>query len=232
MKRFYRAVAVVPGAVGHEILLDGKPVRTPAKAPLAMPTAALAERIAAEWDVQQGEIEPETMPLTQLANTAIDRLPPRRGQVVAEIAGYAGTDLVCYRAAEPVELAARQAAAWQPLLDWLEARHGARLEIVEGLLPAAQPDASLAAVRAAVAAFDDYRLSALHLATGSAGSAVIALALAEGEIDAEAAFVAATVDELYQIERWGEDAEAADRRVRIQADLRAAADFIALCRAR
>jgi chaperone required for assembly of F1-ATPase len=231
MKRFYRTVAAAPGAGGHAILLDGKPVRTPDKAPLALPTAALAERVAAEWAAQEKDIQPETMPLTQLANTAIDRLPARREAVVAEIAGYAGTDLVCYRADRPVELAARQAAAWQPLLDWLEARHAARLAVVDGLLPAAQPDAAIAAVQAAVAAHDDFALAALHLATGAAGSVVIALALAEGEIDPEAAFAAAHVDELFQVERWGEDAEAAGRRDRILADLRAAADFIVLCRA-
>jgi chaperone required for assembly of F1-ATPase len=230
MKRFYRTVAAAPGPGGHQILLDGKPVRTPDKAPLALPTAALAARVAAEWDAQDKDIKPETMPLTQLANTAIDRLPPRRDDVVAEIAGYAGTDLVCYRADRPAELAARQAAAWQPLLDWLEARHDARLEAVEGLLPVDQPEPSLAAVRAAVDAFDDLALAALHLATGAAGSVVIALALAEGEIDPEAAFAVAHVDELFQIERWGDDAEAAQRRARIRADLQAAADFIALSR--
>lgn len=237
MKRFYRAVAVASrsgalGAAGHEILLDSRPVRTPAKAPLALPTAALAERIAAEWDAQDKDIRPETMPLTQLANTAIDRVPRRRAEVVGEIAGYAGTDLVCYRASLPVELAARQGAAWQPLLDWIEARQGARLEIVEGLLPKPQPEPALAAIRAAVGAYDDFLLAALYLVTASAGSVVIALALAEGEIDPDEAFAAAHVDELFQAERWGEDAEAASRRAKIQADFRAAADFIALCRAR
>lgn len=231
MKRFYRAVTVAPGAAGHEILLDGKPVRTPARTPLVLPTAALADRVAAEWDAQEKDIEPQTMPLTQLANTAIDRVPPRRDEVIDEIAGYGGTDLVCYRASRPAELAARQAAAWQPLLDWLEAGHGARLDCVEGLLPVDQPEGSLAAIRAAVGAFDDFSLAAVHLATGSAGSVVIALALAEGEIDPEAAFAAAYVDELFQAERWGEDAEAAGRWEKIRADLQSAADFIALCRA-
>jgi chaperone required for assembly of F1-ATPase len=232
MKRFYRSVTVGPADCGHQVLLDSKPIRTPDRTPLAVPTAGLAERIAVEWDAQAETIKPETMPLTQLANTALDRLPPRRDDVVAEVAGYAGTDLVCYRADRPVALVARQAEAWQPLLDWLEARHGARLEPVEGLLPVDQPEAALAAVRAAVEAFDDFALAALHLATGAAGSVVIALALAEGEIDPEAAFAAAHVDELFQVEQWGDDAEAASRRAQVQADLRAASAFMALSRGR
>lgn len=240
MKRFYREVAVVgntgnPGdsediGAGWQVALDGRPVRTPAQKPLAVPSRPLADAIAAEWSAQGERIKPDTMPLTQLANTALDRISARRAEIVAEIAGYAGTDLVCYRAEQPAGLVERQAERWQPLLDWLERRHAARLEISQAVLPLVQPAEALERVREAADAQDDFALAALHLATGASGSVVIALALAEGEIDADTAFEAAHCDELWQIESWGDDAEAAARRAAIREELRVARAFLELSR--
>ena len=210
------------------ITLDGKPVRTPAKTELAVPSETLAAAIAAEWDAQQEDIRPATMPLLRLAATAIDRTAAQRDLVVAETAGYAGTDLVCYRALSPPALAARQHAVWQPLIDWAATRYDAALAVTTGIVPAMQPAAVLRAFAAAVAAQDDFRLTALHSLTAASGSLVIALAILEGRLDAEAAFAASQLDETFQIETWGEDAEAAARRHALAADIAAAARFIAL----
>jgi chaperone required for assembly of F1-ATPase len=233
MRRFYKAVAVAEQGGGFAVLLDGKPVKTPAARLLVAPTAPLAERIAEEWRAQGERVRPATMPLTQLLNTALDRLAQARlrRDAVAEIAGYAATDLVCFRAREPATLAARQAAAWQPLLDWLAERYGARLEVTEGLSTPRHSPEALARIEAVVAAADPLRLAALHVATGALGSVVIALALAERRLEAEAAFRAAFLDDLYQIEAWGEDAEAMERLARIRAEVAAAAEFMRLAAA-
>jgi chaperone required for assembly of F1-ATPase len=230
MKRFYKTAAVEPREGGFAVLLDGKQIRTPAGAPLVAPARALAERIAGEWMAQGERVRPATMPITQLLNTALDRLTAGklRDEAVAEIAGYAATDLVCFRVAGPPELAVRQRAAWQPLLDWLAEAHGVVLATTESLAAPAQSPAALARIAAAVAAQDPLRLAALQLATGALGSVVIALALAEGRIDAAAAFQAAHLDDLHQIEHWGEDAEALARLDRIRADIATAEEFLRL----
>lgn len=230
MKKFYQAVSVAPAEGGFAVLLDGKPIRTPAGKPLLAPNSALAEGIAAEWRGQGERVRPGTMPLTQLLNTALDRMAEGevRRAAVAEVAAYAATDLVCFRAPHPPALAARQRAAWQPLLDWLAAHHGAALAVTESLAPPCHAPDSLARIAAAVAAYDAIRLAALHHATGALGSVVIALALAEGRLDAEAAFAAAHLDELHQMAEWGEDAEAKARLERIRADVAAAAAFLRL----
>jgi chaperone required for assembly of F1-ATPase len=228
MRRVYARVETrsVDGSWG--VALDGKPVRTPAKHELAVPGQALASEIAAEWDAQRDEVRPATMPLYRLAATAIDRTPARRDLVVAETADYAGTDLVCYRAAHPPALVARQHAVWQPLIDWAALRYDAPLAVTTGIVPAAQSPAALRAFAAVVATQDDFRLTALHTLTAASGSLVIALAILEGRLDAEAAFTASQLDETFQIETWGEDAEAAARRHTLAADIAAAARFIAL----
>jgi chaperone required for assembly of F1-ATPase len=231
MKRFYRDVEIVAAAAGHAVMLDRKPIKTPAKFSLVVPNAALATAIGAEWEAQQTEIRPAEMPLTRLASTALDRVAPQRAEVVRQIADYAATDLVCYRAAHPPELAARQQAVWQPLLDWAALRFDARLDIAVGVIPVGQPEASLRAFAAAVAEHDDWALAALHLATGACGSVVIALALAEGRLDAAEAFAASQLDESFQIAAWGEDAEQARRRRGLFDDLAAAARFLSLLRA-
>ena len=230
MRRFYQKAEISAAADGYGVALDGRPVKTPAKRDLLVPSAALAAAISGEWDAQECEVRPPAMPLTQLANTAIDRVGPQRGAVVEQVAHYAGTDLVCYRAMRPPELAARQEAAWQPLVDWAVLRYDAPLAVTTGVIPVAQPEASLRALAAAVAEHDDFALAALSAATAACGSLVIALALCEGRLDAEAAFAASQLDESFQIEAWGEDSEQAERRHALAADIAAAARFLALLR--
>lgn len=228
MRRVYKSVATRAAAGGWEVALDGRPLRTPAKRELALPSEPLAAAIAAEWDAQATDIHPHTMPLTRLAATAIDRTAERRDEIVADVANYAATDLVCYRAGHPPALAARQEAMWQPLLDWAAGRYDAGLAVTAGIIPATQSPASLKAYAAAVAALDDFRLTAVQAATAACGSLVIALALFERRIDADAAFAASQLDETFQIEAWGEDAEAAQRRRALAADIAAASRFLEL----
>ena len=228
MKRVYRNVGTRPAEGGYGIALDGRAMRTPAKRDLVVPSAALAAAIADEWEAQQDDIRPETMPLTRLAATAIDRTSAQREQVIAETANYAGTDLVCYRADHQPALAARQQALWQPLLDWATLRFDAPLTVTAGVIPAPQSPVSLKAFAAAVAEHDEFRLTALHALTAACGSLVIALAVMERRLDAEAAFAASVLDESFQIEAWGEDAEAAKRREALAGDIAAAAQFLEL----
>jgi chaperone required for assembly of F1-ATPase len=228
VKRFYAEAGIAARAGGFAIELDGKPVRTPAKAPLAAPNRALAAAIADEWRAQGERIDPATMPLTRLASIAIDLVAPRRDEVVAAIVKYAETDLVCYRAAAPPELVRRQHAVWQPLVQWVAERYGARLDVTEGVVPRDQPAAALGALRQAVEAYDDWALAALNLATAACGSVVVALALAEGRLDAGHAFAAAQLEESFEFEQWGEDSEQTRRRAILGDDIAAAARFLAL----
>ena len=214
-------------AGGFGVALDGKPVRTPAKHPLVLPSRAAAEAVAAEWAAQGEHVVPDAMGLTRLANTAIDRVASQPGAVAAETAKYAATDLLCYRAAEPAELAALQAALWQPVLDWAAARFGARLIVATGILPVEQPPESLAALARALAALDPFHLTAVADLTGLCGSLLLALAVAEGRLSPDSAIEAALADENYQTRRWGEDEEAAERRRRIARDIHVAARFAA-----
>jgi chaperone required for assembly of F1-ATPase len=231
MKRFYKKAETIRAAGGYGITLDGRLVKTAGKHDLIVPSLALATAMAAEWDAQHGEIRRERMPLTRLAGTTIDRNPTQRKAIVRQVAHYAGTDLVCYRATHPPALAARQQAVWQPLIDWAVERYDAPLTVTTGVIPASQPAASLAAFAAVVAAHDDFSLAALHAATAACGSLVIALALLEGRVDAAAAFAASQLDESFQIEAWGEDTEQAERRTALAADIAAAAQFISLLQA-
>ena len=228
MRRVYREVAATPLDGGWAIALDGRAMRTPAKNQLVVPTEPLAAAIASEWQAQREEVRPKTMPLTRLAATAIDRTAIQREQIVAETANYAGTDLVCYRADHPPELIARQQEVWGPLVAWAMQRYDAALAVTAGIVPRRQSPAALDAFAAAVAAQDDFRLTALHTLTAACGSLVIALALFEGRLDPEGAFAASQLDESFQIEQWGEDAEAALRRMAIAEDIAAAARFAAL----
>jgi chaperone required for assembly of F1-ATPase len=223
-KRFYKEARMVAGEGGHTLRLDGRQALTPGRKPLAVPTRNLADAIVAEWEAQREFIEPATMPVTRLANTAIDGVAARPAEVRAEVLAYAGTDLVCYRAGEPEGLVERQRAAWDPIVEGAERRYGVRFALAEGMVHAAQPAATLAALAEAVAAFDEpFRLAGLHLATTLTGSALIALALGEGALDVETAWAAAHVDEDWNISQWGEDAEAAKRRALRLSDFRAAA---------
>ena len=192
-KRFYKQASIASEASGFSIELDGRPIKTPAKVTLTVPTETLAEAIAAEWNAQGERLDLQGMTLTRLANVAIDRTPETRAELADELSRYAGTDVTCYLADTPTELQRRQDAAWKPMRDWVGKRHGVLLVPVVGLIASPQPDASLEAVRA-------YAMSL--------GSAVLALALEGGKIDAKQALLASCIDEDWQIEQWGEDDEA------------------------
>jgi chaperone required for assembly of F1-ATPase len=230
MKRRYAEASIVALGDFYAVALDGKAIRTPAKRDLVVPSADLAEAIAAEWQAQGAEVRPHTMPLTRLASTAIDLVAQRREQVVAEIVNYAGSDLLCYRADHPPELIARQRAVWQPLIDWAILRFDAPLIVTSGILPVRQLAETMRAFAAAVDAYDPLLLTALHAVTTVTGSLVIALAVLEGRLSAMDAFEAAELDETFEIEKWGEDAEQGERRAALQDDIAAAAWFAALLR--
>jgi chaperone required for assembly of F1-ATPase len=212
------------------VALDGRLAKTPAKRNLLLPSAALAAAIAAEWNAQEREMRAAAMPLTRLAGLTVDRDPPQREALVRQTANYAGSDLVCYRASGQPVLAARQHALWTPLVDWAALRYAAPLRVTDGVIPVPQPAASLGAFAAAVAEYDDFALTALSTATTACGSLIIALALCEGRLDAGEAFAASQLDESFQIESWGEDAEAAARRRALAADIETAARFLSLLR--
>jgi chaperone required for assembly of F1-ATPase len=229
-KRFYKAVRVAEPPAGGEyrILLDGRPARTPRRAELALPTPALAEAVAAEWEAQGDHIDPASMPLTRLANSALEGVRGREAEVRADICRFAGGDLLCYRADGPRDLVQRQQAAWDPILSWGGDALGARFAVVEGIMPAAQPEEGGAAVTTALAGYDAFALTALHVMTTLTGSALLALAHARGRLSAEAAWDAAHVDEDWQIGRWGWDAEAKARRERRWREMQAASRLLAL----
>lgn len=228
-RRLYDKVDVVPATGGaFAVALDGRPARTPEDTELALPSPALARAVADEWRAQGETINPESMPLTRLAATAIDRIGAGRRGVIDQVLKYAGTDLLCYRAETPEELASQQHECWQPLLDWAADALGAPLRVTAGVSPVAQPEASLRALRTSVEALDDMELAVLSTVTAASGSLIIALALVCGRVGADEAFEVSWVDETFQISRWGEDAEAEDRRRRLRGDIRAAADFLGL----
>lgn len=208
MKRFWTDVGIDEARV---VTLDGRPVRTPGRVPLALPTAALAEAVAAEWRAVPETIDPRRMPLTGLANAAIDRIAPEQARFAAGLAAYGESDLLYYRAETPDPLIARQRAAWDPWLDWARHRYDVHFEIVTGIMHRAQPPATLARLGEAVAARGPYEMAALSPIVTIGGSLVAALALIEGAATAEAVWAAALVDEDFQADRWGRDplAEAA-----------------------
>ena len=215
-------------ARAFRLLLDGKPVRTPAKKDLLLPTRALAEAVAAEWDAQTERIDPTTMPLTRLANSAIDGVTGREAEVRADIVKYAGSDLVCYRAEGPEALVARQADAWNPILEWAATDLGVRLILAQGVMPVVQPQAALARIAEAVQPLSPFQLAGLHVATTLTGSAVLALAILRGRLMPQEAWATAHVDEDYQIELWGADAEAESRRRKRWQDMQAASRLLML----
>ncbi len=211
MKRFYQDAAVVAGESGFEIRLDGRPVRTPARAQLALPTHRLAEAVAEEWRAQGDVVDPRSMPFTGLANGAIDQIAPNRESFAAGIARYAESDLLCYRAEGPTELVGREAAAWDPLLDWAMARYDVAFRVTQGIIPVAQPDETLARLTAVVTAFDPFTLAGLSTLVTLSGSLVCGLAVVEGGHDADLIWTAAEIDEAWEVEQWGDDKEAAAR---------------------
>jgi chaperone required for assembly of F1-ATPase len=228
VKRFYKEARPIPLDGGFGVALDAKPIKTPLKAPLVVPSEGLAGAIAGEWNAQRESVAREALRLTRLACTALDRATRQRDALLDELAGYAETDLLCYRAERPASLVERQAAAWDPLLAWAAEAHGAALAVTRGVTPVEQPAKAVARLRAAADALDVFRLTALHLATGASGSLVLALALVAGRLDADAAFLASQIDESFQIEQWGADAEFEARRAAFRADLAAAAEAVRL----
>lgn len=226
-KRFYAEVGVGEAEGGYTILLDGRPVRTPARGLLKAPTRALAEAMAQEWAAQGTEINPFTMPLTRLVNVALDRVAPEAAAVADEVVSYAGTDMLFYRAEGPQTLVERQARLWDPVLDWARRDHDARFFLAEGVRHVAQPEEALARVRALVPR-EPLALAAVHSMTTLTGSALLALAVAGGALDAEEAWTAAHVDEDFNREQWGEDESAAARRAARKVEMDAAARVLAL----
>ena len=226
MKRFYKSTGVDAVEGGYWVLLDGRSLKTPAKAELVLPIEGLAEAVAEEWEQQTEEIEPDAMPITRLATTAVDRMPELRDAAIQEVADYAGTDLVCYRTADPDELVRRQHEAWQPALDWMAKRYDIAFDLTVSLVPAEQPQATLASVRKVIEAIEDWPLVGVHGATTSLGSVVLALALWHGELDADAAAAASLVDELFEIERWGQERDATRRHEVLRRDVRGIARFL------
>ncbi len=239
MKRFWDSVAAArqgegPNGATWQVLLDGKPVRVPGGAPLRLHQKVLAEAIAEEWrqagSARGGDMSEADLPLTRLAGTAQERIAPDPEPVVLELARYAESDLLCYRAEVPAALAEREHAQWQPWLDWAEAQYGAHLRVTSGVTHVPQDPRALAALAQALAAMDAAALAALGIAIPALGSLVLGLALAAGRIDAAQAHALATLDERFQAEFWGEDEEAAARQRHIAAEIEVAARFMELSR--
>lgn len=222
-KRFYKEAVHAPVEGGFEIHLDGRPVKTPGKSSLHLPSEAVAEAVAAEWAAQEKVINPGSMPLTRIANSAIDAVTERFDEVADDLARYVGTDALCYRADEPEGLVARQTELWDPVLQWAEDLLGERFVLISGLIHREQPDMLLKAYRARLDSFAPLELAALHTATTLSGSAVLALAVREGRLSADDAWTVAHVEEDWNIERWGEDAEATQIRTYKRTEFEAAA---------
>ena len=222
-KRFYEVVDIAEAGDAFAIHLDGRPIRTPARQPLHLPTRALAELIRQEWNAQETDIDPTTMPVTRLVNTAIDGITNDPQAVIEDILRFAGTDLLCYRADGPQRLVDRQNELWDPVMDWARASLGARFVLAEGVMHVEQPREAIGAIGIHVAAHDSpIALASLHSVTTLTGSALLAVALAKGELSAEEAWEAAHVDEDWNIDQWGEDAEAAARRAYRWGEMQAA----------
>ena len=229
-KRFWKDAAAEPCEGGFTVRLDGKPVKTPAKAAFVLPTLAMARAAATEWAAQGDVIRPETMPVTRAANSAIDKLGHQFAEVVDLLAEYGGSDLLCYRATGPQALIDRQAAAWNPLLDWARAELGADLRITTGIVHVAQPPEALARLRAELAGATPFELAALHDLIAITGSLILGLAVAHGHLTAAESFGKSRIDEHWQAELWGEDEEAARIDAQKAAALEEAARFHSLCR--
>ena len=230
MKRFYKEVAVEAAGTGYAILLDGRQVKTPGKETLVVPTEALAATVAEEWKKQGEDIDTATMPITKLANTALDRVQPRMDEVASDICAFGGTDLLCYRADEPAELIERQNQVWNMYLDWAKDTFGAALVTTSGIMPINQSDDALTALVAQVADLDAFELTALHEFTNGFGSLVLALAYIKDFAPFEALWEASLLDQLYQEEQWGTDYEVIEKREVLRADLDAACTFFSQVR--
>lgn len=231
MKKFYSAVTVVPEQQGYAVALDGRTIKTPGKVSLLMPSEALAIAVADEWRAQGEEVDPDTMPLTQLVNTAIDRVGTRVDEVIEELVAYAHTDLVCYRATDQDELVIKQNEVWQPYLDWLKLTLGVGLQVTSGIMPLTQDNDVTDALREELRQFDVFTLTAFHAFVAGFGSIVIALALVRGFKDFENCWEASHLDEAHQESLWGLDAEIEEKRVRLKTELLASLDLWHFARA-
>jgi chaperone required for assembly of F1-ATPase len=226
-KRFYKDVSVAPVEDGFVVHLDGKPVRTPGKALLVLPTKAAATLVANEFAAQEETINPVTMPVMRLANTAIDGVASDPQAVLEDILRFASSDLLCYRADAPQGLVERQNGHWNPVLDWARSSLGARFNLAEGVIHVEQPAETIEGLRSHLnGRADPLRLAAIHVMTSLTGSALLAMAVDFGALDAEAAWAAGHVDEDWQIEQWGQDAEAVSRRAARKRDMLAAAGLL------
>ncbi len=228
-KRFWKQATATETEGGYTVQLDGRPVKTPAKTLLVVPTLAMAQAIAAEWEAQTGAVKPETMPFTRSANSALDKIIPQFQDVADMLAAYGGTDLLCYRATGPEALVARQAATWDPLLDWSAAELGAPLRATAGVMHIAQDDRSLQNLRALVMTLSPFQLAGFHDLVAISGSLVLGFAVTRGRLAPQAAWEASRIDEAWQTEQWGEDEEAAASEAVRHADFLQAARFYALC---
>ncbi|MCW2310165.1 ATP12 family chaperone protein [Rhodobium gokarnense] len=221
-KRFYKEAAAVAEGDGHAVVLDGRPIRTPAGSRLVVPHGAIAAAIAAEWAAQETVIDPGKMPLTRLANSALDAVAREADAVRGEIARYAGGDLLIYRAGNPQELVERQNALWNPVIAWAEGRYAGRFTLAEGVMHVDQNAEVLTAIRDSLAPVDPLPLAALHVATTLTGSALLALSVWHGELSGADAWQAAHVDEDWNMQLWGRDEEALERRAHRAAEFEAA----------
>jgi len=228
VKRFYREASAAPGEGGVAILLDGRPVKTPARNPLLVPTDELAEAIAAEWNGQGDEIDPRAMPLTGLANAAIDRVAPDPAAFARGLAAYGESDLLCYRSEGPAPLVRRQEEQWGKLLAWARRRYDVDFSTTSGLMHVPQPQATIEQLAHAVGALDAFRLAGLSPLVTIGGSLIAALAVLEKAMTAEEAWEAVSVDERWQLDQWGADAEAKTALENRRRDFMAAAGFLAL----
>jgi len=229
LKRFWATVTTEPRDGGHTVLLDGRQVKTPGKTPLIVPTEAMARAIAAEWDAQQGPVRPDTMPFTRSANSAIEKVAPQFDEVVGLLAAYGETDLLCYRAHSPVELVDRQAAAWDPLLDWAATTLETPLIATHGIVHVTQPEASVARLHALTAALSPFQIAAFHDLVSLPGSLILGLAVTHDRLTADEAWTISRIDETYQAELWGEDEEAVSLAETKRLALLHAARFWATC---
>lgn len=228
-KRFWKQAEVVEAENGFTVSLDGRGLKTPAKTAFWVPTRALAEEVAREWQAQEAKIKPETMPYTRTANSALDKVSPQFAAVADMLAAYGGSDLLCYRAEAPQELIARQQTAWSPLLDWAKAEFGAELAVTHGIMPIDQPQANLQLLSQAVHALTPCQLAAFHDLVAVSGSLVLGLAMARGRLTPDEGFDLSRIDEAWQIELWGADEEAAESEALKRETIRHAARFFELC---
>ena len=230
--RFYKSVDVIELDSGKwQVRLDARPAKTPAGNLLEMPTQALAEAVAGEWGAQTGEMRPESMPLTRIANTALDRIAVQRETAIAELMRFAATDLLCFRAHEPERLVELEAAAWDPLLEWLGEQYGVGLRISTGIAAVRQDPDDLGTLESFVLRFDDFAMAGVVAAAQLLGSAVLALGLFEGRITADQAIEAAEVDSAYQQQVWGQDPLLSSSNHKRLQELSVIAQFLGLARA-